>query len=137
VQLLEPWDLKNLVSYDDRFLSGFLSETYQIGPKDGFDLAKARMDPEITAAIQSDIGVDLQQVHSTDTQYSHVTFKHILLPIWISSYRYNNKLYRFLVNARTGEIHGERPWSAIKIALFAIGMFLAAYAFALIAGNLS
>jgi len=137
VQLLEPWDLKNLVSYDDRFLSGFLSETYQIGPKDGFDLAKARMDPEITAAIQSDIGGDLQQVHSTDTQYSHVTFKHILLPIWISSYRYNNKLYRFLVNARTGEIHGERPWSAIKIALFAIGMFLAAYAFALIAGNLS
>jgi DNA-directed RNA polymerase subunit RPC12/RpoP len=137
VQLLEPWDLQNLISYDERFLSGFLSETYQIGPTDGFESARARMEPDIVAAIQVDIGGDVQQVHSSDTGYSHVTFKHILLPIWISSYRYNNKVYRFMVNARTGEIHGERPWSRVKIALFAVGAVLATYALALIIANFS
>jgi len=39
------------------------------------------------------------------------------LPIWISAYRYKEKVYRFLVNARTGEVQGERPWSWAKIAL--------------------
>ncbi len=137
VQLLEPWDVENLISYDDRFLSGFLSETYHIGPKDGFESAKARMDPDIASAIQADMGGDVQQIHSADTSYRHVTFKHILLPVWISAYRYNNKLYRFMVNARTGEIHGERPWSRIKIALFALGTFLVAYVLAVMAANLS
>jgi predicted RNA-binding Zn-ribbon protein involved in translation (DUF1610 family) len=137
VQLLEPWDLQNLISYDERFLSGFLSETYQIGPTDGFESARARMEPDIVAAIQADIGGDVQQIGSSETRFSHVTLKHILLPVWISSYRYNDKLYRFMVNARTGEVHGERPWSRIKIALFALGTFLAAYVFALIAANFS
>jgi hypothetical protein len=44
-----------------------------------------------------------------------VTFKHILLPVWLSAYRFKEKVYRFLVNARTGEVQGERPWSAWKI----------------------
>jgi hypothetical protein len=41
----------------------------------------------------------------------------VLLPIWISAYRYNDQVYRFLVNARTGEVQGERPWSYVKISL--------------------
>jgi hypothetical protein len=39
------------------------------------------------------------------------------LPVWLSAYRYHNKVYRFFVNARTGEVQGERPWSWVKIAL--------------------
>jgi len=54
-------------------------------------------------------------IHQVSTQYSRITFKHILLPIWISAYRYHNNIYRFLVNGRTGEVQGERPWSWIKI----------------------
>ena len=38
-------------------------------------------------------------------------------PVWISAYRYQAKVYRFLVNARTGEVTGERPWSWVKITL--------------------
>ena len=41
---------------------------------------------------------------------------HILLPIWISAYRYHDKLYRILINARTAEVQGDRPYSAWKIA---------------------
>jgi hypothetical protein len=49
-----------------------------------------------------------------------VTFKHILLPVWLSAYRFRHKVYRFMVNARTGEIVGERPYSPIKITLFVL-----------------
>ena len=49
-----------------------------------------------------------------------VTFKHILLPVWLVAYRFRGRTYRFVVNARTGRVQGERPWSAWKIALAVI-----------------
>lgn len=128
-QSLEPWDLANLKAYDDRYLSGFLSESYRIGPRDGFELAKERMAEGIHEAIQQDIGGDVQQVASVETVHRNITFKHILLPIWTNCYRYHNKVYRFLVNARTGEVQGERPWSWIKIALAVAAGAFAAYVF--------
>ncbi len=112
---LEPWDLPNLTAYKDEYLSGFQSESYQINLEEGFDIAKTRMEDPIRSSIRRDIGGDEQQIHTVKTQYDNITFKHILLPIWISSYRYKNKVYRFLINGRTGEVQGERPWSAWKI----------------------
>ncbi len=119
---LEPWDLENLVPYDDAYLSGFGAEAYQVGLEEGFERAKEIMDGEIHAAIRADIGGDHQRIHVVKTRYDNITFKHILLPVWISAYRYRDKVYRFIVNGRTGEVQGERPWSKAKIALFFLGV---------------
>jgi LSD1 subclass zinc finger protein len=112
---LEPWDLPELVSYNDSFLAGFVTESYQTQLKEGFEQAKERIMPVIDSTVRSDIGGDVQQVHSINTTYNNITFKHILLPLWISAYRFDDKVYRFTVNARTGEVQGERPYSAWKI----------------------
>ena len=77
------------------------------------------MDPSIRTLIRRDIGGDVQRIISMKTNYDDITFKHLLLPVYVSAYRYKNKLYQFLVNGRTGEVQGERPYSWIKIA-FAI-----------------
>lgn len=114
---LEPWDLQNLLPYKDEYLSGFRAESYQVDLPEGFDRAKQLMEPAIHATIRRDIGGDHQRISSTQSRYDNITFKHILLPVWISAYRYRGDVYRFLVNARTGEVQGERPWSWIKIAL--------------------
>lgn len=116
-QKLEPWHLKDLVPYNDKYLSGFRSESYQVDIVEGLGIAKDRMVPVIRTTIHRDIGGDEQRIHSMNTTYHNITFKHILLPIWISSYRYKDKLYRFLINGQTGEVQGERPYSAIKIIL--------------------
>jgi hypothetical protein len=129
LRALEPWDVKNLVSFNDKYLSGFQTETYQVDVKSGYQEAKMRMDPVIENAIRADIGGDRQTIHYTNTTYSNPTFKHVLLPVWLSAYRYNNKVYQFLINARTGEVQGERPWSAMKIALTVIaGIVLLVFA---------
>ena len=112
---LDPWDIENLVQYNDEYLSGFLSESYQVGLPEAFDTAKGIMDPPIRQDICQQIGGDHQQISSMQTQYDSVTFKHILLPMWISAYQFNDKTFRFLVNARTGEVQGERPYSFWKI----------------------
>ncbi len=117
IEELEPWDLKNLVPYGDEFLAGFVAESYQVDLQAGFERAKEIMAGTIEQSIRADIGGDHQRIHSVDTRYFEITFKHILLPVWISAYRYREKTYRFMVNARSGEVCGERPWSGWKIAL--------------------
>lgn len=124
VNALEPWDLGNLTGFDEQFLSGFRSEQYQVDVKEGFEKAKGRMEGVIRSACCRDIGGDVQQVLSLSTQYNDITFKHILLPIWLSAYRYKSKVYRFMINGRTGEVQGERPYSFWKI-FFAVVTVLA------------
>jgi ribosomal protein S27E len=126
---LEPWDLHALVPYRDEYLSGFAAETYQVDLVQGFEGAKQIMAVTIHNTIRRDIGGDHQRIHSVDTHYRGVTYKHVLLPVWISAYRYHERVFRFLVNARTGEVQGERPYSAIKIALLVVTIAIAVLAF--------
>lgn len=129
---LEPWDLELLVPYDEKYLSGFRAEKYQVGLEHGFSNAHQIMEGMIRNDVARDIGGDHQRIHTLDVMHSGVTFKHILLPIWISAYRYRNKAYRFLVNGRTGEVQGERPYSVWKIlftSLAAAGVIAAIYYF--------
>ncbi|HYD00833.1 MAG TPA: hypothetical protein VEB22_06355 [Phycisphaerales bacterium] len=135
---LEPWDLKACLPYRDEFLAGFRAEAYppQLDLPNCFEQAKAIMASSIDSAIRSDIGGDEQRISSKRTQYNDLTYKHLLLPVWVSAYRYQNKVYRFLVNARTGEVRGQRPWSAWKIAgLIVIGLVVAAIVVAVAAAN--
>jgi hypothetical protein len=121
---LEPWDLDHLANFDEKFLSGFRTETYQVEVKEGFETAKKVMSGQIHTAVCTDIGGDQQRVLSLNTAYQNTTFKHILLPIWLSAYRYSGKVYHFMVNGRTGHVQGERPYSAAKIAMAVIGALI-------------
>lgn len=121
---LEPWDLAKLAPFDPGYLSGFMAERAALGLEEGFDVAKQKMVPPIQSAIRSDIGGDTQQIDHYSTSHQNVTFKLFLLPLWISSFRYDNKVYRFVVNARTGEVAGERPYSKLKIAMAILAAIL-------------
>lgn len=121
---LEPWNLKELVSFDDKYLSGFRSEAYQVDVAAGLAAAKDKMTPVIRKEVYRDIGGDEQRIFTMNTSYESVTFKHILLPIWISSYRYKDKVYRFMINGQSGEVQGERPYSAWKIAAAVLAAIL-------------
>lgn len=114
---LQPWDLTQLKSYNDDYVAGFGCEVYQVNLEQGFEEATKVMEKTIRASICRDIGGDHQRIMTMHTDYRDITFKHILLPVWISAYRYKKKVYAFLVNGQTGEVQGERPYSWIKITL--------------------
>lgn len=123
---LQPWDLSALEPYNPEYLAGFRAEGYQVELTDGFEEARAYMDQMIHRDVKYDIGGDAQRVHSVDTTVKDVTFKHVLLPVWLAAYKYRGQTYRFVVNGQTGRIQGERPYSAWKIAFAVIaGLILA------------
>lgn len=124
---LGPWDLSAMEPYHPEFLAGFRAEAYAVDLKEGFVEARAYMDRVIHRDVKFDIGGDRQRVHNVDTHVSDVTFKHILLPVWLAAYKYRGKSYRFVVNGRTGAVQGERPWSVWKIAFAVVlGLIVAA-----------
>lgn len=119
---LEPWDIKDLVPYQEEYLAGFVCQSYEVDLEQGFGEAKQQMEPTIQSTICRDIGGDHQRIGHVSTAYQDITFKHLLLPVWIASYRYGEQVYRFLVNARTGEVQGERPWGWVKITLMVLAI---------------
>src|SRR5262249_18651067 len=119
---LAPWDLPSLEDYRAELLSGFLTERYAVGLRDGFEEAKQVMDAEIRRLCTRDIGGDQQRLHTVHTQHVGITFKHILLPAWLAPYRYQNATYQILVNGRTGKVVGTRPYSWVKIALLVLAV---------------
>ncbi|MBI1416294.1 MAG: primosomal protein N' (replication factor Y) - superfamily II helicase [Limimaricola sp.] len=124
---LAPWDLSGLKPYKPEYLAGFRAEGYQVELEDGFKEARSIMDAMILRDIRFDIGGDHQRIDSVQTQISDITFKHILLPVWLAAYKYRGQTYRFVVNGVTGKVQGERPYSAWKIAFAVIvGLILAA-----------
>ncbi|MCX7559066.1 TFIIB-type zinc finger domain-containing protein [Sulfitobacter sp. F26204] len=123
---LQPWDLSALEPYAPEYLAGFRAEAYALSLEEGFAEARAHMDRVIERDVKFDIGGDRQRIHNIDTQLSDLTFKHILLPVWLAAYKYRGKTYRFVVNGRSGRVQGERPFSAIKITIAVIFGLLAA-----------
>ena len=118
LRALEPWDLRELKPYEPAFLSGFKAQQYQIGLAEGFEEVKRIAAGVIDGDVRRDIGGDEQRVSRVSTQYSAITFKHLLLPIYVGAYRLNEKVYQVVINGRTGEVQGERPYSFWKITLF-------------------
>ena len=133
---LEPWDLSALEPYKPEYLAGFRAEGYQVELADGFTEARAYMDRMILRDAKYDIGGDEQRVSDVQTQTSEVTFKHILLPVWLAAYKYRGRTFRFVVNGRTGRVQGERPYSAWKITFAVIiGLIVALIAGYVIANS--
>ncbi|MGR3291847.1 MAG: primosomal protein N' (replication factor Y) - superfamily II helicase [Paracoccaceae bacterium] len=128
---LEPWDMAALEPYQPEYLAGFRAEGYTVEIADGYRQARVLMDRRIQRDAKSDIGGDRQRIHEINTTVSEVTFKHILLPIWLAAYKYRGKTYRFVVNGQSGRVQGERPWSLVKIlsAVFALAVIAAAIGF--------
>jgi len=124
LEALEPWDLSELTPYDPAFLSGYKAQRYQVELAQGFERARQLTQSVIQSDVRQDIGGDEQRIHDIQTHYSGITFKHLLLPVYAGAYRFNQKVYQIVINGRTGEIQGDRPYSYIKIALFVMTMLI-------------
>jgi hypothetical protein len=119
---LEPWPLEKCMPFNQQLLAGFLAQTYAVPLDQGFNLARSQIDATIASDVQSRIGGDEQRVDWIKSRYDAISYKHLLLPVWLLAYRYHDKTYQVIVNASTGEVQGERPYSWMKITLFVLGI---------------
>ena len=112
---LKSFDTTQLKPYTPAFLAGWSAEEYAVDLRAGFVTAQAKIDADQQQRCSGDVPGDTQRSLSVQSSYSNLTFKHVLLPIWIAAYRYDQKVFRFLVNGQTGEVQGKAPYSVWKI----------------------
>lgn len=121
LRAIEPFPtVEGLVPYDPGYLAGWTVERYQIdlvaAARRSLDEMNAELRQLCAQQIPGDTYRDLL-VHAT---FSNQRFKHILVPVWLMSYRYGTTTYQVVVNGVTGAMSGGRPWSWIKIALLVL-----------------
>ncbi len=121
-QKVAKWNLNDLTSFDSSFLAGFVTEKYTIPLEDGHLSSKNEANRIATRWARRDIGGDTQRVSSIDVSLTDQTFKHILLPVYISAYQFKRKRYNFFVNGQTGVLAGQRPYSFWKIFFLVISI---------------
>jgi hypothetical protein len=113
---IEPFPSADMVPYDTAFLSGFIVEHYQIALVQAAQNSQAQMTQQLHAMCAAEVPGDTQRNLRIAPSFSGQTFKHMLVPIWMLTYTYRTKPYQVVVNAYTGTMAGQYPFSAWKIA---------------------
>lgn len=132
---IEPYDTKHqIVSYSPEYLSGYSSECYSIPIEDAHKDAVRIMESELRSKASQDVRRRYDEVRnvSINPTYFDETYKHVLIPVYATSYNYSGKTYNVLINGETGKIKGDYPKSKVKIAIIVaiiIAILVAIFAF--------
>ncbi len=118
---IEPFDTENNLVYKPEYIAGFASERYSLGLRDAWGEAKR----DIESGIDSDVERKVRNEYNTthvdsvriNVSYGNLTYKYLLLPVWLSTYTYKGKVYKFMVNGRTGRVSGKYPISPLRVAI--------------------
>lgn len=115
IDKLAPYQTNDSFIYEKNYLVGFAAEHYYLKLSQGWDTAKTIAEPIIRQKILDNYHYDVVGSLKITTNYSNITYKYVLIPVWIGNYTYNNKNYRYLVNGETGKLVGKAPTSVLKV----------------------
>ncbi|GAB4521016.1 MAG: hypothetical protein Fur0018_01160 [Anaerolineales bacterium] len=123
---ISPFDLKQAVAFHPAYLAGWPALSYDLAMSDASLLAREQVVRRVrrTLGARLNITQEKRALRTGGVNWSGMTFKYILLPVWMGAFRYGDKTYPVWVNAQTGKVGGEKPRDFIKLgALLGIGLF--------------
>lgn len=130
----EPFDFSKLVPYSPQVMAGFVAERYSVGLKEGWETAQRSIQSQLRSDIREYVryqwNADRADSVRFSTLYSNITYKYLLVPVWISSFKYKEKVYQFVVNGQTGKVSGDSPvsaWRVLLAVLIGIGIIAGIY----------
>ncbi len=123
---LEPYNTADNKTYQPEYVAGFAAERYAIGIKEAWQMAKTGIKFKLQRSIEKRIikenNADRVRNLQIDATFSKLTYKYLLLPVWISSYKYKEKVYQFMVNGQTGKVSGKTPISIPKVIITVVAI---------------
>jgi len=136
---IQPFPLPSLQRFQPFYLAGWLSEEYSIEREEALARCQEEFYRRATRDISAFMPGDTHRDVRVKTHFSAINSDLILLPVYIFSYHYQNKLYRFLINGQTGKCAGEKPvaWGRVAVAVL-VGLLIVgviAAILAVVAGN--
>lgn len=112
---ISPYKTNASCQYEENFLLGYMAYHYDKGFEDCWSNAKSIIDKDIRRAILSQYHYDTLGFLDVKTSHSNVTFKYVMLPVYMGNYNFKGKNYNYSINGTTGKIYGKKPISALKV----------------------
>jgi len=111
------YDTKALSPYSPDLLAHWPAEIYSVAMSDAAVLAHEQAHNQSAhQATPGAIGMGgvTQNIRIDWTDVSVISFKLVLLPVWITEYMYRGQPYRVLINGQTGRANGSVPRKGIQ-----------------------
>lgn len=134
---LMPFDKSSIKVYNKDFLAGYTAKHYDKDLTVAWNESKSIMDEKIRKLILDKYNCDVTGYLDVFTLHNKVTYKYVLMPIYILNYLYKRKNYRLNVNGNSGKIAGKTPlsfWRVLVAVLLGVGL-LALIVFAMSKGD--
>ncbi len=119
---ISPYKTNESTVYEENYLLGFMAYHYDKELADCWNDAKQRMDGDIRSGILSQYTHDKVAYLNVSTDHSNVTYKYVMLPVYVGNFKYRKKHYNFFVNGSTGKVNGKTPKSVWKIMATVLGI---------------
>ena len=129
MDLMEPYEYKDLLQHDNKFLSGFESEAYNFTPDQMEPRAVQKAERDTNEWVARSVsGYHTLTSVNKNTHHNRVANRCALLPVWIYEYRYHGKNYQFYVNGQTGKCVGTPPVSIGRAIAMTAGLWACIFA---------
>ena len=121
---IEPFDYEKMEPFSMAYLPGFLADKYDLNAVECAQRAQERCRNSAVAAMESTVtGYNGSSVERADVQMHQRGVSYALLPVWLLSTRWQDKIYLFAMNGQTGKLVGDLPVSKGRLALLFAGLF--------------
>ncbi len=112
---ISPYQTNTGKRYEEEYLLGFMAYHYDSEISDCWGDAKKRIDADLKNRILSQYFYDTVAYLNVSTNHENVTYKYVMLPVYVGNFNYNKKLYNFYVNGESGKVSGKTPKSPLRI----------------------
>jgi predicted RNA-binding Zn-ribbon protein involved in translation (DUF1610 family) len=129
LEKIKPYQMRDLVVYEPDFLAGWQAQAYQTTLTDAWESAKGIIREQAKKACHRDIPTHHVRNFSMSADFADETWRYILLPVYLATYKFENEPYQLILNGQTGAVAGQKPVAWWKVwlviaALLAPGMIL-------------
>ena len=122
---IEPFDYSELLDFNESYLSGFLSEKYDVTKEDAIKRAIARVTNSTVDKLKSTIvGYNSVQILNQNVNHKCNDSNYVLLPVWMLNINYKGKIRKFAMNGQTGKMIGDIPIDNVKRIKWSIFVYI-------------
>ena len=126
IAAIEPFDLKDIVAFSSEFLAGWVALGYDLPLADASLRAREKVIKDLRKDLYRRVapGLGKRNLASGGGKWSGLTFKYLLLPLWVGSFTYRGQVYRMLVNGQSGKVGGNKPRDPAKFWMITLGVII-------------
>lgn len=124
MDLMEPYDYHQLEDFQAKYMSGFVSEKYNMEAELVEGRAREKMKEDTEQIMKGQVtGYESVRRIRNDITVNRAEHNYNLLPVWKYMYEYKGTVYPFYVNGQSGKIVGTVPISKAKVAAYSLTLW--------------